>query len=218
MVLPFADNRSKESLASKMRMKRHSFFLSLLNRIPEPITILDIGGTESYWNVVMVPDEKKVEITLLNKYSQTVNKVGFSSLQGDACNLNFDSNAFDIIFSNSVIEHVGNFEDQQKMASEVCRVGKRYFLQTPNRYFPVEPHFLFPFFQFLPINWRIWLVRHFNLGWMKRQLTDESALKLIQSIRLLGKQELRRLFPDAAFYEEKFLGLTKSFIIYSGWE
>jgi hypothetical protein len=218
MVLPFADNRKKNSLASQMRMRRHSFFLSLLDKIPEPITILDIGGTESYWNVVMEPAQKNVEITLLNRYSQIVNKEGFSSLQGDARSLNFDNQSFDVIFSNSVIEHVGNFSDQQRMASEVHRVGKRYFIQTPNRLFPIEPHFIFPFFQFLPINWQIWLVRHFNLGWMKKQSTNESALELIRSIRLLDKQELQRLFPGASIYEEKFLGLTKSFIIYSGWE
>lgn len=218
MVLPFADNRNKKSLASKMRMKRHAFFLSLMNEIPEPVTILDIGGTESYWNVVMGPGDKKAEITLLNKYRQKVNREGFASLQGDACNLSFGTNTFDIIFSNSVIEHVGSFEDQQKMASEVSRVGKRFFLQTPNRYFPIEPHFLFPFFQFLPIRWRIWLVRHFDLGWMKRQSTDDSALKLIESIRLLDRHEIIRFFPDAHLYEEKFLGFTKSFIIYSGWD
>jgi hypothetical protein len=53
---------------------------------------------------------------------------------------------------------------------------------------------------------------------MKKQSTNESALELIRSIRLLDKQELQRLFPGASIYEEKFLGLTKSFIIYSGWE
>ena len=218
MVLPFADNRKKKSLASQMRMKRHSFFLSLLDKIPEPITILDIGGTESYWNVVMDPAQKNVEITLLNKYSQIIKKEGFSSLEGNACNLNFGDLSFDVVFSNSVIEHVGNFNDQKMMASEVRRVGKRYFIQTPNRLFPVEPHFIFPFFQYLPVNWQIWLVCHFNLGWMKKQPREESALELIRSIRLLDKQELQNLFPGAAIYEEKFLGLTKSFIIYSGWD
>jgi len=216
--MPFADNRIKNSLASKMRIKRFSFFISLINNIPDPITILDVGGTASYWNVVVISSEKKVEITLLNRYRQVINREPFVSLQGDARNLNFKDQSFDVVFSNSVIEHVGNFSDQQKMASEVRRVGKRFFLQTPNVFFPLEPHFLFPFFQFLPMSWRIWLVRHFDLGWMKKQYTKENALKLIESIRLLNKPELIHLFPGATIYEEKVLGLTKSYIVYSGWD
>jgi 2-polyprenyl-3-methyl-5-hydroxy-6-metoxy-1,4-benzoquinol methylase len=218
MVMPFADNRIKNSLASKMRMKRYSFFMSLINNIVDPITILDVGGTASYWNVVMISSEKKVEITLLNRTKQVINNEAFVSLEGDACNLNFRDQSFDIVFSNSVIEHVGDLSDQKKMASEVRRVGKRYFLQTPNRSFPIEPHYIFPFFQFFPLKWQKWLIMHFNLGWMQRQTTDEGALEMINSIRLLNKQELINLFPGGKLFEEKIFGLTKSFIIYSGWD
>jgi 2-polyprenyl-3-methyl-5-hydroxy-6-metoxy-1,4-benzoquinol methylase len=70
----------------------------------------------------------------------------------------FQNDEFDIVFSNSVIEHVGSYEEQNLMASEVRRVGKRYFIQTPNLFFPIEPHFLFPFFQFLPLDYRVTLI------------------------------------------------------------
>ena len=60
----------------------------------------------------------------------------------------FKDKSFDAVFSNSVIEHVGTFEDQKMMANEVIRVTNFYFIQTPNLYFPIEPHFLVPFFQF----------------------------------------------------------------------
>ena len=72
---------------------------------------------------------------------------------------------FDIVFSNSVIEHLGDIEGQRRMAKEIRRVGKYYYLQTPNRNFPVEPHFQFPFFQFLPKWLRTAIVRRWSIGW-----------------------------------------------------
>ena len=61
-------------------------------------------------------------------------------------------NEFDIVFSNSVIEHVGDFWKQKLFSSEIQRVGKRYFVQTPSFWFPYEPHTLIPFYQFFPVN------------------------------------------------------------------
>jgi 2-polyprenyl-3-methyl-5-hydroxy-6-metoxy-1,4-benzoquinol methylase len=126
----------------------------------------------------------------------------------------FREREFDIVFSNSVIEHVGKYEQQAQMAKEVLRVGRRYFLQTPNRFFPIEPHFVFPLFQFLPVFLRIWLVSHFDLGWHKKASDTQEAVALANSIRLLTRRELKELFPGGTVYREKFYGLTKSFIIY----
>jgi hypothetical protein len=103
------------------------------------------------------------------------------------------------------------------MAEEVRRVGKRYFVQTPNRYFPLEPHFLFPFFQFLPIKVRVWLLQNFKLGWIEKTPDLQKATEIVESIRLLGKREFLSLFPHAHLYEEKVFGMTKSFVAYEGW-
>lgn len=100
------------------------------------------------------------------------------------------------------------------MAQEVRRVGKRYFVQTPNFFFPIEPHFLFPAFHWLPMSVRTWLVRHFDLGWYKKQADAAAARELVTSIRLLTKTELERLFPEGSIYCEKAFGLTKSFVVY----
>lgn len=101
------------------------------------------------------------------------------------------------------------------MSQEVKRVGKKYYVQTPNLYFPIEPHFIFPLFQFLPVNLRVWLVQHFNLGWCPRIPDRARALREVQEIRLLTKAEMQRLFPDAKIFEEKFFGMTKSFVAYT---
>ena len=70
---------------------------------------------------------------------------------GDAVDMpGISDGAFDVVFSNSVIEHVETYENQRRMAAEIRRVGRRYFVQTPNRHFPLEPHFLVPGFQLLP--------------------------------------------------------------------
>ena len=75
------------------------------------------------------------------------------------------------------------------MASEVQRVAKRYFIQTPNRYFPIEPHFLFPLFQFLPISIRVWLVMNLNVGWGNKWSNEKDAEEFITSIKLFSKRD-----------------------------
>jgi hypothetical protein len=116
-----------------------------------------------------------------------------------------------------VIEHVGGAADQKRMADEVQRVGRRYFVQTPNRYFPIEPHFLFPGFQFLPEAAQVFLLSHFRLGTYEIVRDRDYARTLVREIRLLSLSEFRRLFPQATIHRERLVGLTKSFIAYGGW-
>jgi len=71
-------------------------------------------------------------------------------LQGDACALPFADGAFDVVFSNAVIEHVGGHARQRQFVSEALRVGRRAFITTPNRRFPVEVHTRLPLVHWLP--------------------------------------------------------------------
>lgn len=215
------DARNPRSLASKLRRRRQAFFLSLLAQVPrnpqKPIRLLDVGGNHLYWTTVGMLSADEVEITVLNLDEEP--RPDLRIVRGDARNMpEFADGSFDIVFSNSVIEHVGTFEDQQAMAREVARVGKRFFVQTPNRYFPIEPHFFFPGFQFLPIALRAWLVRHVDLGFSKRTSDRQEARERVESIQLLSHGNMRRLFPNAEIYHERFAGMTKSFVAYEGWE
>lgn len=217
MFKKLADNQDQTSLAVQFRKKRFAFFNSLLSRLKRPISILDVGGDEEYWKTMGMDGEDQIYITLLNLTKENITLANATSIAGDARDIHFDDKSFDVVFSNSVIEHVGGYEDQLKMANEVLRVGKRYFIQTPNKYFPLEPHFLFPFFQFLPLTVRSRLLQNFHLGWFQRTPEPARAREIVESIRLLGRDEFLALFPDADLYEEKVLGLTKSFIVYRGW-
>jgi hypothetical protein len=213
-----ANPASSDSLANRTRQKNFNIFKDLFSRLSKPLKILDIGGTQEYWEKMNFSREEDVEITLLNIYNSEVNYPNFKSIAGDARDLTaFKDKEFDIVFSHSVIEHVGGLKDQHRMAEEIKRVGKRYFIQTPNLYFPMEPHFLFPMFQFFPLWLKIWLISHYDLGWYVKTPEKEKALEIVKSIRLLCKKELYELFPGAIIYREKFLGLTKSFIVYDGW-
>jgi hypothetical protein len=187
----------------------------MLENSPGTVHILDIGGSARYWEMMLEGLRLPVEIhvTLLNTERLSVSRSGIVSVEGDARSMpQYADQQFDIVFSNSTIEHVGDFGDQQRMADEVRRVGRRYCIQTPNRCFPVEPHFVFPWFQYLPIPWRVWLVRHFRLGWYPRISDPRRAETVVTGIRLLSRAEFMQLFPEANLHEERFMGLVKSFV------
>jgi methyltransferase family protein len=213
------DMREANSLITKLRRKRFALFQSLLSQVPRPVRILDVGGTSFFWHMMGFAASKDVRITLLNIGEPEAAPPYFESLTGNACDMRqFRDQEFDVVFSNSVIEHVGDESDQRRMVAELKRVGRRYFVQTPNKYFPLEPHFFFPGFQFLPIPARIWLVQHFALGWYPKMPDYTTAHQAVEQIRLLSVHDLRRLFPEGTLYKEKSLGLTVSFVVYAGWD
>ena len=215
----FADNSSDDSVATRLRRQRFQILVTMLDDFSGPVQILDVGGRPQYWASMTAElrIEKPLHVTLLNLTRYPVSQPGFTSVVGDGRSMRqFTDRQFDIVFSNSTIEHVGTADDQARMADEVRRVGKAYYVQTPNRYFPIEPHFLFPFFQFLPIAVRAWLVSHFELGWYKRIRDTEKARQEVSSIRLLTRNDVEQLFPDATIYEERYAGVVKSFVAHCG--
>lgn len=216
LLRKIADNSARNSVASQLRMRRMRFFATLISDLPRPLKVLDVGGTEEFW-LLAFGDLSGLEITLLNVKPDTAKGSHFQCVAGDARSMpQFAVSEFDVVFSNSVIEHVGDWSEQWRMANEIRRIGKRFFVQTPNRYFPIEPHFLVPGFQFLPLSVRVAMVRRWQLGWWP-QIPDKSAAqKEVESIRLLTKNEVQMLFPAATIGVERFMGIPKSFFAYSG--
>ena len=117
------------------------------------------------------------------------------------------------MFSNSVIEHVGTFSREKQFAGELRRVGQRLWVQTPAYEFFIEPHFLCPFFHWLPVPWRIYMARWATLwGWLEKPRAQKSR-EMVEEIRLLKKKEFQELFPHCEVITEKMLGiLPKSYI------
>ena len=216
MLPQFADNRNPNSLASRLRAKRNEKFRSLINGLPRPVKILDVGGNQMVWEATRLVDQPDVHITILNLQQEESPYKNVRNVVGDVRDMRrFHDCQFDIVYSNSVIEHVGGMDQMAKMASEVRRVGRRYFVQTPYRYFPIEPHFVFPMFQFLPLSIRTLMVQNFSLGWIAKQPDRKRAADEVRSINLLSRKELQALFPEGRLMEERFLGLTKSLIVHT---
>lgn len=211
-----ADNSAKDSLATRLRIRRMAIFRELIAALPRPLRILDVGGTQEFWRIAF-GEMNGMHVTLLNVKPGSNTTPHFEFVTGDARSMpQYPAGAFDVVFSNSVIEHVGDWTQQWRMANEVRRIGKRFFVQTPNRYFPLEPHFLVPGFQFLPLTIRVAMVRRWKLGWWPRIPDAAEARREVESIRLLSKREMKKLFPGATIGVERFLGLPKSFFAYSG--
>lgn len=212
-----ANQNNEGSISFKLRKKRLEFFSKFCETIEKPVRILDLGGSDYHWRNSDFKDNKSFHITLINTEVQNIKDFrNISFIKRDVRDLTFfDDKEYDVVYSNSMFEHLNKFEEQKKIAGEVIRIGKHYFIQTPNYYFPVEPHFLFPFFQFLSDDLKTKLVSKYSQGWYNKQTDESKARRLATSIRLLKKNEIMRIFPGSKIYSEKYFFLNKSFIIYN---
>lgn len=206
---------SVSSLSRRFRRRRTADFLRILG-IGEETRVLDVGGTMEIWRLADILPR----LVILNM-PRACHEVGHSSetVLGDACRLPFREKSFDVVFSNSVIEHLGDEESQASFAAEVARVGKKYWIQTPNRYFPVDPHLWTPFVHWLPKKWRSRLVERFTVwDWATAHAPDERNFYLdhcLTAVRLMDLRGLLKLFPGASVRKERFCGWTKSLVVFT---
>jgi Methyltransferase domain len=198
------------------RLKRMAQFVAIVDQVltkQSECRILDIGGTQSYW---MALEEawasRNVHITVANLEREGTTSDRFTSVAGDARKLSFANNSYDAVHSNSVIEHVGSFADMTAMAGEVRRLAPRYYVQTPDFWFPVEPHFRMPVFHWLPESTRLKIVQRRACGFYPKAETLAEAHKFVDDAHLLSIRQMRQLFPDATVHRERFYGLSKSLI------
>jgi hypothetical protein len=199
------------SIGQRLRDRRAAL---LLQRFPDlsERRVLDLGGRAGFWTRIGVTP---AEVVSLNPEAEEEEDrpAWYSPVLGDACDPppEIADDRFDLVFSNSTIEHVGGWERRQAFAATVQRLGRAHFVQTPNRYFPVEPHYLFPGYQFLPLPVRGAILRRWPLvhtGSGDREVALRSAL----STELIGRTEFSLLFPDSEIVTERVLGLGKSFV------
>lgn len=216
-IRSLADSEAPDSFANKLRAKRFRQFEASIARLPRPLKILDVGGENAFWENRGWASRNDVKIFSLNLVAQEQQYENIVPLAGDATDLSeFGDKSFDVAFSNSVIEHLFTFQSQTRMASEVRRVGKSFWVQTPNFWFPMEPHFHVPGWQWMPLEWRVSLLQRKRCGWRGPCPDRAKAREYVSELHLLSGREMRELFPDAILLKERFFGLTKSWTAVGG--
>jgi len=189
----------------------------LIEDMPRPIRVLDIGGTNSFWEMRGWAGREDIRVTTVNLKAEEKRHENIEPRSGDATNLReYADRSFDIAFSNSVIEHLFTIENQHKMAAEILRVGKSHWVQTPSYWFPIEPHFHVLGWQWMPKSVRVALLRRRRCGWRGPVADASEARRHVDEVRLLKKRELRQMFPTSVLHAERLGGLVKSWVVYGG--
>ncbi len=189
------------------RNKRMKRFIETMS-IKGGERIIDLGGTPEFWDGFPYD----VQVLVVNLPSKSL-KTGpcpknpnILVAAGDACSLPEHSDmAFDIVFSNSVIEHVGDAGRRKQFAGEAKRLGPRYWIQTPSIWFPIEAHTYMLFWWFYPKPLREWI----KSRWRKRL---PAWVDMIDGTTVIRRGELENLFNDGRIITEKQFGVTKSYI------
>lgn len=204
LVGRIADNRRADSLAWKARRKRWEW-LGQYFPLAE-MRVLDLGGTANSWSLSPV---QPAELVILNANPEHKD----DAILGDACDppAELRGERFDLVFSNSVIEHVGGHDRRQAFADVVKAFAPHHWIQTPNRYFPVEPHWLFPGVQFLPTGWKALVACKWPYGWVS-PADRNTAIRESLGIELLTATELHFYLSDSEILRERAAGFTKSLI------
>jgi len=217
LIRRLADSDDPNSLANKLRTRRFLRFEALIAPLPRPVRILDVGGTNEFWENRGCGGRHDIQITTLNLAAEEQRHDNVKPLAGDATDLGrFGDRSFDVAFSNSVIEHLFTFDNQRRMASEIQRVGKAFWVQTPNFWFPLEPHFHVPGWQWMPVTMRVAVLRRWRCGWRGPCADLARARDQVREVRLMTKEELQALFPGATLIPEHFFGWVKSWIAIGG--
>jgi hypothetical protein len=173
--------------------------------------VIDLGGDIRSWRLSRA---RPARLLLVNLTEQDAPEPWAESTVADACDLprSITSQGFDLVYSNSVLEHVGGHYRRQQFAEAARALASHMWIQTPYRYFPIEPHWLFPGFQWLPVAARTRVMRHWPLGNYTGTFSSADAVKHVLNVELISQAELTSYFPDAEIWRETFFGLTKSLV------
>jgi hypothetical protein len=210
---------SQADMKSEFRKKRFRHILALMQDIVRArgrCRILDVGGRYSYWEDFKSEiGDMPIEVTMTNLENEKGRFViddprfGFDVADARHCP-QYPDLSFDLVHSNSVIEHVGGWRDMKAMANEVRRVAPAYYVQTPYFWFPMEPHYRTLFIHWLPEPWRAKILLRRKLGFYQKAATMDEAMRGVEDATLVDLQQFGALFPDAEILKERVFGLTKS--------
>ena len=182
-------------VSAASRRRKLELFLAAMQPTAET-TVVDVGvseggygedayGTANFFEALYPWPERIVAVSpqYLPAFQQAFPRV--TAVRADGRELPFPDSHFDIGFSNAVVEHLPDLDSQRSFVSELCRVSRRVFVTTPNRWFPIDTHTLVPLAHWLPDTHR---------DAIYRRLGRTEGLGL----RLLAPRELLALFPSTA--------------------
>jgi hypothetical protein len=198
------------SLGERLRVSRWETFRRQFPGI-EDMTVVDLGGTADMWLRAPLRARHVHLINLEPHPAELPDWITAENADVTDPEVAAKLGSHDLVFSNSTIEHVGGHSQRRRFADAVGLLAPQHWIQTPYRYFPVEPHFVAPGFQFLPLAARARLVRRWPLV-HSRPGSPEEGMAAVVNIELLTRTEMRYLFPGDQLLSERVLGVTKSLI------
>ena len=201
---------------TSFRKNRFSRFLIELSP-REGEQIIDLGGEPEFWKTV----DSGYELHCINlnkiEFNADEYQVNLRTSAGDCCELiEEEDNSYDLVFSNSVIEHVGDFERQKQFADTALRLSQKLWVQTPAKCFPIEPHWFAFFIHWFPKKYQYFLFRWFALRhrFAGVRLTKSEVKAQVDDVRLMTKGELKKIFPGCNIITERFFFIPKSYIVF----
>lgn len=206
-----ADPYKPESVAGRARAKRWRMFANAFPDVRD-MRVLDLGGMPESWLMGPVRPAQLVSINL--RPQDRPSESWIRTVEGDACNLPLAirRERFDLVYCSSVIEHVGGHFQRQRLAAVIHESADRHWVQVPYQYFPVEPHWVFPGLQWLPVAAKAWVSRHWDAGRYSARQNPSHSVHISLSVELLSITEMRYYFPNSVLLRERMFGLVKSLV------
>jgi hypothetical protein len=208
-------DRLRQSLSEHARRRRWTEFLRRFPDIAQ-LRVLDLGGTVGTW---LGAPFRPAHVVVVNVDPRLAGHGDwYLSLVGDACDPDPEVRArdYDLVFSNSLLEHVGGHAQRRRLAGVVDQLGPLHWVQTPYRYFPVEPHWLIPGMQFLPVATRVAIARRRPFGPANRTTPVGELVDEVAAVELVSAIEMRSYFPSSDIWFERVAGLPKSLVAVRG--
>ena len=202
-------SEAKKSLLYRILQKitlnaRNQFFNLFLvnNNYSENKSVIDIGSTpslEKEQNTFLQKVKDNPNVTCLSNQDCKILQKKYKNIKkviiGDAKNTMLENNSFDIVHSNATIEHIGSFEEQVLFVKEMFRISKEsIFIQTPNRFYPIDFHTILPFVHWLPNKIHRKILKFLKLDFYAEEknlnLLDIRELKKICEILKITKYKI----------------------------
>lgn len=197
------------SLTHKFRQRRNE---ELQRTFPDlaDMRVLDLGGTARQWLISGLQVRSVTIVNLDGDVAPEAEEPWLEFVHGDACVGGFGK--YDLVYSNSLMEHLGGHARRRQFADVVRDSASSWWVQTPYRYFPIEPHWIFPAFQFMPFRTRLFISQHWSMLHTLAQKDRAEAEELVASVELISASEMRSYFPTGQIWFERIAGVPKSMV------